>query len=124
MISQTKSGYLLGSIDSLWLRSVTGAEEMRLMITPVALNVCETDNDNIKVNDQLMGRCQDIQTLGATLLHNILASKLDIVVHTLQLGDCIVLLGATWEGTVWIHEVKISIQSLDVMTREQQHKFW
>jgi len=67
------------------------------MTTAVASKVSQADNDNHDVNDQLLGRDPGIQTLGATAFDQLLASIEIIVACARQTGECIGLLGVTFE---------------------------
>jgi len=68
------------------------------MIMAVASKVSQPNTDNHNVNYQLLGRGPGIQTLGATAFDNLLASDKVVVAFTLQIGECIGLLGATLEA--------------------------
>jgi len=63
--------------------------------TAVASKVSEAENTN--VNDQLLGRGPDIQTLGATAFDDLLASDEAIAAFALRIGECTGLLGVTLE---------------------------
>jgi hypothetical protein len=68
---------------------------MTPMTTAVASKVSEAENKN--VNDQLLRRGPEIQTLGATAFDDLLASDEVIVAFALRIGECTGLLGATLE---------------------------
>jgi len=66
---------------------------MTLMTTAVASKVSEAQKKN--VNEQLLRRGPDIQTLGATTFDDLLASNAVVAAFALQFGECIALMGAT-----------------------------
>jgi len=69
---------------------------MTLMATAVASEV--SDAATHTVNNQLLGRGADIQTLGATICDDLLASDEVVAVCALWIGEYRGLPGATWEG--------------------------
>jgi hypothetical protein len=80
-------------LTSLRSPRASGVEEMTPMTTAVASKVSEAENKN--VNDQLLGRGPDIQTLGATAFDHLLASDEVVAAFALRIGECTGLLGAT-----------------------------
>jgi hypothetical protein len=68
---------------------------MTQMTTTVASKVSEAENKN--VNDQLLERGPDIQTLGATAFDDLLASDEVVAAFALRIRECTGLLGATLE---------------------------
>ena len=82
-------------LTSLRSPSASGVKEMTPMSTAVASKVSEAENNN--VNDQLLGRCPEIQTHGATAFDDLLASDEVVTAFALQIGELTGLLGATLE---------------------------
>jgi len=82
-------------LTSLRSPSATGVEEMTPITTAVASKVSEGGNNH--VNDQLLWRGPDIQTLGATAFDHLLASNEVVAAFALRIGECTGLLGATVE---------------------------
>jgi len=82
-------------LTALRSASASGVEEMTPMTTAVASKVSEAENNN--VNDQLLGRGPDIQTLGATAFDDLLACDEAVAAFALRIGECTGLLGATLE---------------------------
>jgi hypothetical protein len=82
-------------LTSLRSPSASGVKEMTPMTTAVASKVSEAKNKN--VNDQLLGRGPDIQTLGSTVFDDLLASDEVVAAFALRIGECPGLRGATLE---------------------------
>jgi hypothetical protein len=98
--------------------SDSGAEYMTPMTTAVASKVVEGENHNL--NDQLLGRGPGLQTLGITAFGQLLTSNEVVLAFTLQLAECIGLLGVTSKALLWIHQVRKQTQALDTTSRERQ----
>jgi hypothetical protein len=82
-------------LTSLRSPSARGVEEMTLMNTAVASKVSEAENNN--VNNQLLGRGPDIQTLEAAAFNILLAREEVVAAFALWIAECTGLLGATLE---------------------------
>jgi hypothetical protein len=82
-------------LTSLRSPSGSGVEEMSPITTAVASKVSDAENNN--VNDQLVGRGPDIQTLGATAFDDLVASGEVVAAFALQIEECKGLLGVTME---------------------------
>jgi len=70
---------------------------MTPMTMAVASKVSQAENDNHKVNDQLLRRGPGIHALGATAFDDLLSSIEFVIAFPQQTAECMVLLGTTLE---------------------------